>query len=129
MNFNSTNRIRIFDAFTGASLDHTKTQPSNWGEPNIAETILYPPWLYNTDQFGTNFIEPVLTFVNGTNYNLNLFTINGTKEYPDIMSMHEGTVRTDRETLVYFAKYYLSELATVNFTSIYSIPADTSRIR
>ena len=71
----------------------------------------------------------MLTFVNGTNYNLNLFTINGTKEYPDIMSMHEGTVRTDRETLVYFAKYYQSELATVNFTSVYSIPADTSRIR
>ena len=47
LHFNSTNRIHVKDAFTGASLDQTRSAPANWGEPNVSETILYPPWEYN----------------------------------------------------------------------------------
>ena len=45
------------------------------------------------------------------------------------MSMHNSTIRTDAETLVYFAKYFQSELASVDFQLVYSVPADTSRLR
>ena len=82
VHLNETNRVRVSDAFTGAS--HEWVEPEEgWDDPIIVYENM-PPW----DYF---YVEPEIKdyaiIDDDKRVNLNNFTINGTKTDYDIATL------------------------------------------
>ena len=125
---NETNRVRVCNAFTGASLDWVPP-PSGWDDPiDVDHMVNNPPWDYY-------YIAPEnkdLVIIDEKEVDLNNFTINttgSTETDYDISTLCKQINgprfnQIDRFcVLVYFTKLFKNEKEQQTFNEIYSIKA------